>query len=75
MKLFNIRLLGYVKYLENPPLYILWVGVCDSKIGTQPGKTQGIVGAGSIRVEFQVILCIVRKMVDLDVTTHLQQLV
>jgi len=60
---------------ENLPLDILWVGICDSKVRAQPGKTQGIEGAGSIRVVFQVVFCIVGKMVDFDVAAHLQQLV
>ncbi len=61
--------------MENIPLDILWVGVCDSKVRAQPGKTQGIESARSVWVMFQVVLCIVGKMVDFDVAAHLQQLV
>ena len=61
--------------MENLHLNILWVGIRDSKVCAQPRKTQGIEGAGSIRVVFQVVLCIVWKMVDFDVAAHLQQLV
>jgi hypothetical protein len=61
--------------LENLLLDILWVGIRDGKVRAQPGKTQGVEGAGSIRVVFQVVLCIVRQMVDFDVAAHLQQVV
>jgi len=59
----------------NIPLDILWVGVSDSKVCAQPGKTQGIESSGSILVMPHVVLGIVGKMVDLDVAAHLQQLV
>jgi len=63
------------QWLENLPLDVLWVDVRDSKVSAQPGKTQGIESVGSILVELKVVLCIVGKMVDFDVATHLQQLV
>jgi len=63
------------QWLENLPLDVLWVGVRDNKVSAQPGKTQGIESAGSIWVELKVVLCIVGKMVNFDVATHLQQLV
>ena len=61
--------------MENLPLDVLWVGIRDSKVRTQPGKTQGIESAGSILVMLQVELSIVGKMVDFNVAAHLQQLV
>ena len=57
------------------PLDILWVGVSHGQVCAQSGKTQGIEGPGSIWVVSQVVLCIIRKMVDLDVVAHPQQLV
>ncbi len=61
--------------MENLLLDILWVGIRDGKVRAPPRKTQGIEGAGSIGVVFQVVLCIVGQMVDFDVAAHLQQLV
>ena len=59
----------------NLPLDILRVGVSDDQVCAQSGKTQRVEGPGSIRVVPQVVPCIIRKMVDLDVVAHLQQLV
>jgi len=61
-----------IKMVKILPLDVLWVGVRDSKVSAQPGKTQGIESAGSILVELKVVLGIVGKMVDLDVAAHLQ---
>ena len=61
--------------MENLPLDILWVGISDSQVCTQSGQAQGIEGARSILVVPQIILSIARKMVNLDVVAHLQQLV
>jgi len=56
------------------PLDILWVGVSDDQVCAQSGKTQRVEGARSIWVVPQVVLCITRKMVHLDVVAHPQQL-
>ena len=57
------------------PLDILWVGVSNDQVCAQSGKTQRIEGAGSIWVMPQIVLGIIREMVDLDVVAHPQQLV
>ncbi len=60
---------------ERLPLDFFWVGVSDDQVSAQSGKTQGVEGPGSIWVVSQVVPCITRKMVDLDVIAHLKQLV
>ena len=60
---------------RNLPLDVLWVGISDSQVCTQSGQAQGIESAGSILVVPQIVPGIARKMVNLNVTPHLQQLV
>jgi len=59
----------------NLLLDVLWVDVCNSKVSRQLRKTQRVKDAGSIRVVLQVVLGIVRQVVDFDIAAHLQQLV
>jgi len=61
--------------IRNLLLDIFWVGISDSQVCTQSGQTQGIESARSILVVPQIVLSIARKMVNLDVSAHLQQLV
>ena len=61
--------------IKDLPLDILWVGISDSQVRTQPGQAQGIEGAGSILVVPQIVLRIAGEMVNLDVIAHLQQFV
>jgi hypothetical protein len=66
---------NFLRYIGNLLLDILWVGVSDSQVCTQSGQAQGIESARSIWVVPQIVLSIARKMVNLDVGAHLQQLV
>ena len=68
----NTQLLSQI---GNLPLDILWVGISDSQVCTQSGQAQGVESAGSILVVPQIVLGITGEMVNLDVITHLQQLV
>jgi hypothetical protein len=71
----NDKQLKYINhYRFNIPLYVLWVRICNSKVSTQVGQAQRVVGSTSIGVVLHIELCMVRQMIDFHIVAHAQQL-